>query len=95
MKVDDNMKEQQEEAKKAEEEKEKKQEQIDETKKKHQEEKKLLENEQQADKLELDTSIKNQTVDHLSEAQHQVEQIMKKNNLINEDIKGIEIDLNF
>lgn len=93
--IDDNMKEQQEEAKKAEEEKEKKQEQIDETKKKHQEEKELLENEQQADKLELDTSIKNQTVDHLSEAQHQVEQIMKKNNLINEDIKGIEIDLNF
>lgn len=93
--IDDNMKEQQEEAKKADEEKEKKQEQIDETKKKHQEEKELLENEQQADKLELDTSIKNQTVDHLSEAQHQVEQIMKKNNLINEDIKGIEIDLNF
>lgn len=93
--IDDNMKEQQEEAKKAEEEKEKKQEQIDETKKKRQEEKEILENEQQADKLELDTSIKNQTVDHLSEAQQQVEQIMKKNNLINEDIKGIEIDLNF
>lgn len=93
--IDDNMKEQQEEAKKAEEEKEKKQEQIDEAKKKRQEEKEILENEQQADKLELDTSIKNQTVDHLSEAQQQVEQIMKKNNLINEDIKGIEIDLNF
>lgn len=93
--IDDNMKEQQEEAKKAEEEKEKKQEQIDEAKKKRQEEKEILENEQQTDKLELDTSIKNQTVDHLSEAQQQVEQIMKKNNLINEDIKGIEIDLNF
>lgn len=93
--IDDNMKEQQEEAKKAEEEKEKKQEQIDEAKKKRQEEKEILENEQQADKLELDTSIKNQTVDYLSEAQQQVEQIMKKNNLINEDIKGIEIDLNF
>lgn len=93
--IDDNMKEQQEEAKKAEEEKEKKQEQIDETKKKHQEEKELLENEQQADKLELDTSIKNQTVDHLSEAQQQVEQLMKNNNMVNEDIKGIEIDLNF
>ena len=55
--IDDNMKEQQEEAKKAEEEKEKKQEQIDEAKKKRQEEKELLENEQQADKLELDKSI--------------------------------------
>ena len=93
--IDDNMKEQQEEAKKAEEEKEKKQEQIDEAKKKRQEEKELLENEQQADKLELDNSINSQAVDHLSEAQQQVEQLMKNNNMVNEDIKGIEIDLNF
>ena len=93
--IDDNMKKQQEEAKKAEEEKEKKQEQIDEAKKKRQEEKELLENEQQADKLELDNSINSQAVDHLSEAQQQVEQLMKNNNMVNEDIKGIEIDLNF
>ncbi len=31
----------------------------------------------------------------MEEAQSKVNQIMKKNNLINEDIKGIEIDLNF
>ena len=47
------------------------------------------------DKLELDNSINSQAVDHLSEAQQQVEQLMKNNNMVNEDIKGIEIDLNF
>lgn len=31
----------------------------------------------------------------MEEAQSKVNQIMKKNNMINEDIKGIEIDLNF
>ena len=39
--------------------------------------------------------INSQAVDHLSEAQQQVEQLMKNNNMVNEDIKGIEIDLNF
>ena len=31
----------------------------------------------------------------MDEAQKQVNKILKDNNMINEDIKGIEIDLNF
>ena len=31
----------------------------------------------------------------MDEAQKQVNKILKDNNLMNEDIKGIEIDLNF
>ena len=34
-------------------------------------------------------------IDHVTEAQKQIVRIMKDNKLLNEDIKGIDIDLNF
>ena len=35
------------------------------------------------------------SVDHVEEAQKQINKILKDNNLVNDDLKGIEIDLNF
>ena len=43
--------------------------------------------------LSLINSINSQAVDHLSEAQQQVEQLMKNNNMVNEDIKGLRLTL--
>ena len=47
------------------------------------------------DTLELESNIKKKSVDHVEEAQKQINKIIKDNNLINEDLKGIEIDFNF
>lgn len=93
--IDDKVEEDKEKADEAEKEKEERQEQIDEAKEKRKEEKEIIESQAESDKLDLETSLKDQKVDHLSEAQKQVVQIMNENKMINEDIKGIEIDLNF
>ena len=43
----------------------------------------------------LSFSRKNQTNSPVSDAQKQIQKILKDNKLINEDLKGIEIDFNF
>lgn len=48
-----------------------------------------------ADSIELESNIKKKSVDHVEEAQKQINKILKDNNLVNDDLKGIEIDLNF
>ena len=43
----------------------------------------------------MNASVKGNDIDHVTEAQKQIVRIMKDNKLLNEDIKGIDIDLNF
>ena len=43
----------------------------------------------------MSAGIRDNDVDYVTEAQQQIVRIMKENKLINEDIKGIEIDLDF
>ena len=40
-------------------------------------------------------NLKKQTTDNIKDAQDKIQKLMKENNMTNEDIKGIEIDLNF
>ena len=55
----------------------------------------VLDGVNKTDTLELESNIKKNSVDHVEEAQKQINKIIKDNNLINEDLKGIEIDFNF
>ena len=66
---------------------------MEEAKRKEQEE--IIEGQAEADKLEMNASVKGNDIDHVTEAQKQIVRIMKDNKLLNEDIKGIDIDLNF
>lgn len=59
------------------------------------EQEEILKDEQEVQKLEVEASVDKQSVDHVEEAQKKIQQIINNNKLINEDIKGIEIDLNF
>ena len=50
---------------------------------------------QNADQLEQDVSMQKQNTSKMDEAQKNIQKILKEKNLVNEDLKGIEIDLNF
>lgn len=93
--IDEEAEKSREEAEKIREEKEERDERIEAAKEKRQEQEEILEGKTRTDILELTAEIGNKTVNHMSEAQKKVQQILKENNMINEDLKGIEIDLNF
>lgn len=82
-------------AEKLKEQKEEREERLEETKERRKEQEKIIHDQIEANKLELDGNVQEQAVDHLAEAQKVVEQMMSKNHMVNEDLKGIEIDLKF
>ena len=84
-----------EKAEKLKEQKEEREERLEETKERRKEQEKIIHDQIEANKLELDGNVQEQAVDHLAEAQKVVEQMMSKNHMVNEDLKGIEIDLKF
>ena len=49
----------------------------------------------EAGRLEADVTVDQTGTSKLEEAQQHIQTILKKNNLVNEDLKGIKIDLNF
>jgi len=55
----------------------------------------LVKEDVDADKLGADISMHKQSSDYVEEAQKNIQKILKENNLINEDLKGIKIDFNF
>lgn len=93
--IDETSEEEKEKAEKAKEEKEKLEERIEKNKEKREDGEKLIEAQRKANQLELDNQVKSQSVDHVAEAQKSIAKLMDNNHMINEDIKGIEIDLNF
>lgn len=108
-KVDEKAEEEKEKAEKLAEEKEEKQEELDAAKEKKteqeiavekareekREQEELLDNIMEAETLETDASNVNIPESNVEMAIRNIDKLMKKNNLINEDIKGIEIDLDF
>ena len=84
--------------KKAEEAADKKEEQdkqIEEAQEKRKNQEEIIEGQQNADQLEQDVSMQKQNISKMDEAQKNIQKILKEKNLVNEDLKGIEIDLNF
>lgn len=68
---------------------------IEKSKEKREEQEKIIEGQLESDKLELDYSIQNQNMDRVEEVQKNISKLLNENYLVNEDLKGIEIDLNF
>ena len=93
--IDNKIEENKEKAEEAEKKQEEQKEQADAAKDRRKEQQAILEGQTEVEKLEMDIATNDEKIGHMEEAQNQVAQIIKKNNLINEDIKGIEIDLNF
>ena len=93
--IDKTAEEEKEKAEKIKEEKEELQEKIDKTKERNEEQKKIIEESAEASKLDQNISVKTQDTSAVAEAQKSIDKILKDNNLINDDIKGIEIDLGF
>lgn len=93
--IDKTAEEEKEKAEKAKEEKEELQERIDKTKERNEEQKEIIEEASEAAKLDQNISVKTQDTSAVAEAQKSINKILKDNNLISDDIKGIEIDLGF
>lgn len=93
--IDDENEKNREQAEKIEEEQEKREEFIEKTKEKCKEQEEILDVENKTRTMEIRTETTQKSVDHIAEVQKKINQILKDNKLINEDIKGIEIDLDF
>ena len=93
--IDKTAEEEKEKAEKIKEEKEELQEKIDKTKERNEEQKEIIEEASEAAKLDQSISVKSQDTSSVAEAQKSINRILKDNNLISDDIKGIEIDLGF
>ena len=93
--IDDKIEEEKEKAEEAADKKEEQDEKVEEAKEKRKEQEKIIEGQQESDVLDQNVSMNKQSVAKSDEAQKNIEKILKDNNLVNEDIKGIEIDLNF
>lgn len=94
-KLDKELEEKKAEAEKKAEEKEEQDERIEKAKEERKEDREMIEGDLDAEKLQADASLQKQSVTQSEETTQRINQIMKKNHLINEDLKGIEIDVNF
>ena len=93
--IDEKQEEEKKKAEEAQEKRDEQQEKIDEKKEEKQQQEKIIEGSVEADRLEADVTVDQKGTSKLEEAQQHIQTILKKNNLVNEDLKGIKIDLNF
>ena len=93
--ADEKVEEEKEKAEEAADKKEEQDKQIEEAKEKRKNQEEIIEGQQNADQLEQDVSMQKQNTSKIDEAQKNIQKILKEKNLVNEDLKGIEIDLNF
>ena len=93
--ADEKVEEEKEKAEEAADKKEEQDKQIEEAQEKRKNQEEIIEGQQNADQLEQDVSMQKQNTSKMDEAQKNIQKILKEKNLVNEDLKGIEIDLNF
>ena len=89
--IEEKMEEELEKAKEAADKNAEKEEKAEERK----EQKELLEKEHEDERLEKKVSDNRQSQSNVEQAQNEIIRILEENNMINEDLKGIDIDLNF
>ena len=89
--IEEKMEEELEKAKEAADKNAEKEEKAEERK----EQKELLEKEHEDERLEKKVSDNRQSQSNVEQAQNEIRRILEENNMINEDLKGIDIDLNF
>lgn len=93
--IDETTEEEQEKAEEIQEEKEAWQERMDEAKENRKEQEEIIKGDLEADRLEMETDLKQQSSVDMESVQKNIQRIIKENHLVNEDLKGIEIDFNF
>ncbi len=74
---------------------EEQEERIEEAKEERKEQEEIIENSVEKDRLDMNVKASANTDAQVKDAQIRIQKIMDENNMINEDIKGIKIDLNF
>lgn len=94
-KLDEDAKETQEKADDASQKREEREEKIEENRQERKEQEEILSKDADADKLEQNLSLQKQTDNNITDVQKNIQRMIKEKGLVNEDIKGIEIDLNF
>ena len=94
-----NIDEQEKEREEAKEEKEKEaaeqEEKLEKARVRREEQEEIIEGEIEVSQMETGLGVSKDETSHVEEAQQHINRLMQKNNLINEDLKGIEIDLGF
>lgn len=93
--IDEARKEEEEKAEEAQEEKEEQQEKTDEVQKEKEEQEEILKGVAESDKMDQQAVLQQQTTTNVAQAQKNIQKLVQENNLVNEDLKGIEIDFNF
>ncbi len=74
---------------------EEQEERIEEAKEERKEQEEIIENSVEKDRLDMNVKASANTDAQVKDAQIRIQKIMDENNMINEDIKGIKIDLDF
>ena len=74
---------------------EEQEERIEEAKEARKEQEEIIENSIEKDRLDMNVKASANTDAQVKDAQVRIQKIMDENNMINEDIKGIKIDLDF
>lgn len=93
--IDEKMEKEQKKTEEVAEKQEERETQIEEAKEKRKEQEELMKGAMDAEKLDINTTMQKYTSNNMAEVQKKIQRILKKNNLVNEDLKGIEIDFNF
>ncbi len=94
-KVDQETEDAKEEAEEIQEQKEAQQEKIDQTREERNEQQEIVEGDLEADQLASELSLKQRQSSNMESAQKTIVRMMKENNLVEDDLKGIEIDFEF
>lgn len=71
------------------------QDKLDKKKEEQKEQEDIIKGDNKTESLQQNMALKKQSDINISEAQAHIKKLIKENNIINEDIKGIEIDVNF
>ena len=71
------------------------QEKLDKKKEERKEQEDIIKGDNKTESLQQNMALKKQSDININDAQAHIKKLIKENNIINEDIKGIEIDVNF
>ncbi len=93
--VDEKMEEEQEKAEKLQEKQEEQEERIEAAKGRREEQKEIIQGEAKAEQLSQAATLEVQNTSNVEAAQKQIQKLIEENNLVNEDLKGIKINLDF
>lgn len=94
-KIEEDRKEEEKKSEEATKKKEEQQEKINNDNENKKEQDEIIKSAADSDRLDMNITIQKQTASTVENAQKNIQKILKENNLIEEDLKGIKIDFNF